>query len=98
MGYRIEYDGEVVVWKQERVNGLRVFSMAMVCLLLFGILSYHFWPEGWSVLETWIYPGDLQVTKAAFQNMADNLQAGVGISDAVTVFCREILDGAQISD
>ena len=96
MGYRIEYDGEVVIWKPERINGLRIFSLAMIFLLLLGIYSYHFWPDGWEALETWIYPGNTRVTKEAFQNMAENLQAGVGISDAVTVFCREILDGAEI--
>ena len=93
MGYRIEYDGEVVVWKQESHHGNRMLLYSGVFFVLFLIITHLFWPEGWVQLENWIYPGDAAVTKEALQNMASGLRAGIDLSDAVTAFCREIIHG-----
>ena len=96
MGYRIEYDGEVVRWKQERMRLSRIVCYTLICFLIFGLLTYFAWPTGWQVFEQWIYPGDTMVTKTALTHMATNLRNGEQLTDAVVTFCREILDGAQI--
>ena len=41
-----------------------------------------------------IIPGDPEVTTAATKNMISNLQEGAKVNEAVTVFCKEILNGA----
>ena len=96
MGYRIEYDGEVVHWKQERMQLHRIVCYTLICFLIFAALTYLAWPAGWQVLEQWIYPGDAMVTKSALTHMARNLRNGEQLADAVVTFCREIIDGAQI--
>ena len=96
MAYRIEYDGEVVHWKQERMHTMRILGYALVCFVLFSAVVYFVWPAGWACMEQLLYPGDAPVTKTALQNMAFNLRSGQALGDAVLTFCREILDGAQI--
>jgi len=46
------------------------------------------------VLQEWIYPGDMAVTRKALIQMASNLKSGAEIEEAVLVFCREVLAGA----
>ena len=46
-------------------------------------------------LSVTIFHKDLkQVTSAAFSDLTENLRAGESLKDAVTTFCREIIDGA----
>ena len=97
MGYRIEYDGEVVRWKQEGMQLHRVVGYSLVCFLLFVVLTYFLWPGGWQTLEQVIYPGNSMVTKSALQNMAVNLRDGAPLGDAVVTFCQEIIENAQIT-
>lgn len=48
---------------------------------------------------TWVrdvlLPGDPAVTAAALDNMTDGLRNGESLLDAVTAFCREIIENAQ---
>lgn len=97
MGYRIEYDGEVVRWKQERMQLHRILCYSLICFLLFAGLTYFLWPAGWQAMEQCFYPGDTLVTKTALHHMALNLRNGEDFGDVVVTFCREILDGAEIA-
>ena len=45
-------------------------------------------------LKFLLIPGDPQVTSAAFSGLTEDLKAGGSLKDAVTAFCREIIDGA----
>ena len=45
-------------------------------------------------LKRLLLPGDPAVTEAAIISMAERLGAGERLYDAVTVFCREIIQGA----
>lgn len=98
MGYRIVYGEEPVRWQNRKLRAGRVAACTAVCLMLFGTLTVKFWPEGAEVLQEALLPGDAAVTRQALENMADNLKAGEAIGDAVVVFCREIVDGAQLTD
>ena len=48
--------------------------------------------------KLWHYllPGDGEVTSRALQVMLEHLKQGGGIVEAVTAFCRRILEGAQL--
>lgn len=96
MGYRIEYGDTPVRWKTERLRWGRIALYGGICFLLFCVLTVTYWPAGAEMLADWIYPGDAEVTRQAFHQMALQLRAGESVKDAVMVFCREILDGAQI--
>ena len=41
-----------------------------------------------------LLPGDPVITEAAFISMVEQLGAGESVYDAVTVFCKEIIQGA----
>lgn len=98
MSYRIVYGEEPVRWQRKSMRVGRIAAYTTVCLILFASLTWKFWPAGAEVLQEVFLPGDADVTRQALSNMAENLRAGEAIGDAVAVFCREIVDGAQISD
>ena len=43
----------------------------------------------------WLLPGDPAVTRAALIDLIENLKAGEQFGDAVTAFCREVIQGAS---
>ena len=46
----------------------------------------------------WILPGDPQVTGAALDTMVEELKEGNSVGEAVTAFCREIIENAQLPE
>ena len=87
MGYRIVYGADPFVKKRERSH-LAVLTAGFA--LAFVILVRCFWPQGTAVLRQVLLPGDM----AAFQQMTAQIQAGEPIGDAVTAFCRGIVEEA----
>ena len=53
---------------------------------------------GYGQMEFRIFliPGDPEITKSAAVVLMDDLSDGVNVNDAVTAFCRSILDGAGV--
>ncbi len=98
MGYRIVYGTEREMQGRNKMRVRSVAFYAMVSLVLFGVFTLKFWPEGREVLQEVFLPGDPAVTRQALHNMAEDLKAGEAIGDAVVAFCREIVDGAQLTD
>lgn len=95
MGYRIVYRDGSVIWKKEHLRWTRVVLYGCICFLVFTMLTMHFWPDGKEILLSWLYPGNVEETRTALQHMASRLRAGESMSDAIFVFCQEILSGAQ---
>ena len=98
MAYRIVYGEEPEFGKRKSIRMRVVAAYTFVCLVLWGLLTVKFWPEGREVLEEFLLPGDPAVTRQALSHMAENLRSGEAIGDAVVVFCREIVDGAELPD
>jgi len=42
-----------------------------------------------------LIPGDPQITKTAAAELIRHMREGAPVEEAVTTFCRQILDGAQ---
>ena len=42
---------------------------------------------------TWIVPGEPEVTISAFNEFMDALSQGDSFSEAITTFCREVING-----
>ena len=82
----------------EKASGRRIFWLTGAFLLTFALLTLQFWPRGRDVLEEVILPGDAAVTKQAFSVMTEQLRRGEAVSDAVAAFCREVIDGAALTD
>ena len=68
------------------------FGGWIVALLLLGAVL---WVRFNGVPECLI-PGDSAVTKQAVQTFLSLMQEGEPLRDVVTVFCKEVLSGAQV--
>lgn len=97
MSYRIVYGEEPLCYRRNQLRLRNVARYTLVCIVLFAVLTVGFWPSGRDALLEAILPGDAAVTRQAIVNMAENLKSGEAIGDAVTVFCREIVDGANLT-
>ncbi len=91
MSYRITYDQEMRIYdlSNTRKTGyyMKWIYGAIVCIsMIFVLFSGN--------IRSFLLPGDPKVTEAALIDLAENLREGESFSDAVTVFCREILDHA----
>lgn len=91
MGYRITYGQNVIKSKlppDRRTVVLRKWIVsALACLALVLALSSK-------TVRHYLLPGDPVVTERALHELASDLRSGEKVSDAVTAFCREILDNA----
>ena len=87
MGYRIVYGSDPFIKKREKSH-LRLMTAGFA--LAFIILVRCFWPQGTLKLRETLLPGDM----AAFQQLTEEIWAGEPIGDAVTAFCRGIVEEA----
>ena len=88
MGYRIVYGEDPFVERKERKSHLRAMTAAF--LLAFVVLVRCCWPQGAALLRQTLLPGDDE----AFRQMTADIQAGEPVGDAVTAFCRSIVEDA----
>ena len=86
MAYRITYD----TFKMKRVIKRKIG--AGIWLVTAAIISVCFFANR---KTDFLLPGDPQVTSAALEQFAEDLQTGQGLSDAVTAFCQHIIENAQ---
>jgi len=98
MAYRIVYETGTARVQENRRNSARIWVLTAVFLVLFGVLTVKFWPEGREALVEILLPGDPEVTWHALETMVMQLREGEAVGDAVMAFCREIVDGAQIAN
>lgn len=98
MGYRIDYGQPFDPKYPMPSRHSRLPWMVCAALLLFTLLTNLYWPEGRAALLDILIPGDPEITAAAFSGMLEDVQAGEDITNAVTAFCREILDNGTNPD
>ena len=92
MGYRVVYEDAYCPDNQERPNFVRTLILAAVfaVILLAGIKRY--WPEGTEVLMAIRSRGPWTYGRNALETLADALRDGTPLSEAVTAFCRSIVN------
>ena len=66
-------------------------------LLILSVAASAIWIRMNGVPDA-VIPGDPVVTKAAAVEMVERIKRGDSLNEVVTVFCKEILDGAQIEN
>lgn len=89
MSYRIEYDHRA--GKYEIREERKVFPGILTAFAMFLALTFAFWPEGAAALRDMLIPGNDAVTVQAFQTLAENLNSGISIPDAVEAFCHFVI-------
>ena len=93
MGYRISYENggsrEQVPDKLFRNPGR---GKLFILILVLTIVCCALWRN--ENIRRSLLPGDPVVTEAAIDNFVESIQGGDGIGNAVTAFCREVIEGA----
>ena len=92
MSYRIVYGPMPRAEKPQDWTLLRVQMWTAVFILFFALLVRQLWPEGMDVLKSVLIPGEQTVTEQALSEMVAGLQEGEHLEDALTAFCRQIID------
>ena len=91
MPYKIQYTPEDCrrypqKKKRPQVKWGRWIPFVLLLAAVLGIRLYG--------IPDFLIPGDPEVTKAAAAMLIDELHAGAAVDDAVTVFCKEVFNGA----
>lgn len=95
MGYEIRY-GPKAAGRNAKKRGISwvPITAAIVFALVLGVQSL--WPGAAEWARQRLLPDT--GTREAFQQMVENVQAGEPFGDAVTAFCLEILENAELED
>lgn len=88
MGYRIVYGDDPFPRESRHPGRLRLLTAGFA--LAFVVAVRCFWPEGTRMLRSVLLPGD----NAAFVQMTEEIRAGAPVGDAVTAFCRSVVEEA----
>lgn len=86
MAYRIKYN---LVGPDRKTTQKSKRTWAIVTALGIGVLMAIALHLPWA--QDLLLPGDSAVTAAALEGLAENLQQGESLMDAITVFCRSII-------
>ena len=90
MAYKIQYEkSETYRYPQSKQKPR--FPKRKIYLALLALAAV-LWVRMKGIPDVLI-PGDPQVTRMAVETMVENLQGGVSVGDAVTAFCKEIMNG-----
>ena len=98
MGYRIEY-GQGIIKKRTVIShsAKKQIKKFVPILLSTVLIVTMLWGKGESV-RSFLIPGNDAVTVAALREMVCGLRNGESLTDAVTAFCREIIENADIPE
>ena len=93
MAYKIEYSPEsaqryplLKVQDKRKPGGWVIAGIFLAVLLWIRIYG----------VPDFMIPGDADVTKEAASVFVREIRDGVAVNDAITAFCRSILDGAGV--
>ena len=93
MSYKIEYSPETAHCYPQRDTHQKSYIGRWFCIIL--VIGAILWMRVNGVPD-FLIPGDPEITKSAAVALMDDLSEGVNVNDAVTSFCRSILDGAGV--
>jgi len=93
MGYKISYEnggGKTVVSNKPKqiTSGWRVFALLVLVVVAIALICQT------DNIRYWLLPGNGKATEAAFKNFIQTVRDGTEIREAVTTFCREVIECA----
>ena len=94
MGYKVQYG----VNRHERRNRRALLRKWVIAILLDVILVTAWVMDMRGTLYEALLPGDPVVTASALENLRQDLASGEPLGEAVTAFCREVIDGAALAE
>lgn len=98
MGYYIQYDTDIVKTEMQTRSAGKQIKLSWIVILLvttiLGCTAYSYK----DAMQDFLLPGDAKVTAAALEALADDIRKGESFEEAVTAFCVEIVENADISN
>ena len=92
MAYKIHYGAS----RHDRAEGRNPRKLWVPLVLLVAVLVGIYLVDVSGIRFDWLLPGDPDVTAAALEGLREGLAAGEPFVEAVTTFCREIVNGAAL--
>lgn len=96
MGYRIQY-GQTMT--KTPIADEKVLHKLKKLRLLIPVCVFFLISLLWSkrdAVHDFLIPGNAAVTEAAVAEFVNDLRAGENFGDAITAFCQEIIENADI--
>ena len=95
VGYRIVY-----TWDDHKITrvgkqGNRIRIMTACFFLCFLMLAKMIWSEGTAALREHLLPPGNSIAQEAFSRMLTDLREGERVEDAVTGFCRFVIENSE---
>ena len=97
MGYRLEY-GSTIVKKPVHESAFTQKGAGPFKWIAVGCILLSLTILGKTGCLDFLIPGDKEVTKQAFSAIVADVRDGEDVKTAITAFCMEILNGAEIPD
>ena len=91
MSYRITYVPTESDIEQRRGRGIRLLMLSGSFLLVLGMITVKYWPDGKEVLLRLMNSGMIFAGTEYLDNLARQISVGVPVGEAVTAFCRELI-------
>lgn len=95
MAYRIEY-GRTMTKMEFCEKGRGLGKYIKIFIVIAIILSTIYFASS-GKLQDALIPGNTQVTKQALTELTDDLRNGEDIKSAISAFCQEIIEHADVS-
>lgn len=92
MAYRIRYGPPQKGERGGRILDKKIVPFILVALLIVAAALGVSNPT----VKEYLIPGNPEVTEAALIDFIDDIKQGAAFGDAMTAFCREIIDNAAI--
>lgn len=94
MGYKISYGSDRVYKSKEKKHLFRIIA---IVVLILALAIHLIWPD--SVTQAWqiLFPAASE-SQMAFSTIVEKIQAGIPFGDAITSFCQEIIDNAELEN
>lgn len=92
--YRIDYGPPIPQEKKQRKSGVRLRVMTVIFFFAFLLLVKSIWPAGTERLRSVLLPSGTGDQQAIREFVAD-LRQGEDPKDALTTFCRQVIQNAQ---
>lgn len=84
MGYRIEYQ-RIKKLRHTAILRSRFLSLWAIIFTVFLISVYAFWPEGWNVIESILFPA-VSTASIWLDSVSNAVQNGVTSQEILDVF------------
>ena len=95
MSYHIQYP--VVNQLERKYIARKGFPSVLVAIAVcVALLMVTVYAVGTQTIFEYIIPGNNEITVSAFYRMQNNLSDGMAIKDAISVFCTDIIEAANI--